>query len=229
VGRRAHVADVNRAHFFAPDQPYRVSHPVPGGDRCSVFELRGELVEQLGGGPGPLPSEPVPTTPEVHLRHRRLVSALAHGEHGLGAEELAQDVVVAVLTEGGCRTQPRLAETPIARRRRTELVESVRTELARNLDTKLDLRSLAFAVGASPFHLTRVFREHTGETLRRYHLRLRLRAALERLSEGEEDLTSLALDLGFSHHSHFSNAFRREFGCTPSSLRSRPGRPPDRC
>ena len=29
----------------------------------------------------------------------------------------------------------------------------------------------------------------------------------------------LALELGFSSHSHFSAAFRREFGVVPSALR----------
>jgi AraC-like DNA-binding protein len=31
-----------------------------------------------------------------------------------------------------------------------------------------------------------------------------------------DDLTALALDLGFSSHSHFSAVFRRTFGLTPS-------------
>jgi len=36
---------------------------------------------------------------------------------------------------------------------------------------------------------------------------------------GEEDLTSLALDLGFSSHSHLTDAFRKEFGNPPSAMR----------
>jgi AraC-like DNA-binding protein len=31
----------------------------------------------------------------------------------------------------------------------------------------------------------------------------------------------LALDLGFSSHAHFTQAFRREFGCAPSQLHPR--------
>jgi len=31
-------------------------------------------------------------------------------------------------------------------------------------------------------------------------------------------LTSLALDLGFSSHSHFSAAFKRAYGQTPSAF-----------
>jgi AraC-like DNA-binding protein len=46
-----------------------------------------------------------------------------------------------------------------------------------------------------------------------------LRTALERLAKGADDLTVLALELAFSSHSHFTDAFCREVGCTPSRLR----------
>ena len=67
--------------------------------------------------------------------------------------------------------------------------------------------------------MARVFRQRTGVPLHRYLTRLRLRAALERLAGGVIDLTALALDLGFSSHSHFSDSFRREFARTPSDVR----------
>jgi AraC-like DNA-binding protein len=66
----------------------------------------------------------------------------------------------------------------------------------------------------------RTFRAHEGLPIRRYLARLRLRLALEQLAEGGEDLTGLALDLGYADHSHFTNAFRREFGMSPSRFRS---------
>jgi AraC-like DNA-binding protein len=48
---------------------------------------------------------------------------------------------------------------------------------------------------------------------------VRLRTSLERIAEPGADLTSIALDLGFSSHSHFTDVFRREFGSTPSEVR----------
>ena len=57
-------------------------------------------------------------------------------------------------------------------------------------------------------------------TVTDYRQSLRLRMALERL-RGNEDLTTIALDLGYSSHSHFTMAFRREYGLTPSAYRSR--------
>jgi AraC-like DNA-binding protein len=75
------------------------------------------------------------------------------------------------------------------------------------------------AVHVSPFHLARIFQQQTGVPVHRYLTQLRLRASLERLADGEEDLTTIALELGFSSHSHFTDAFRREFGQPPSEIR----------
>jgi AraC-like DNA-binding protein len=47
---------------------------------------------------------------------------------------------------------------------------------------------------------------------------LRLARALVELPHAD-DLSTLALEVGFSSHSHFSAAFRRAFGCTPSQFR----------
>jgi AraC family transcriptional regulator len=58
----------------------------------------------------------------------------------------------------------------------------------------------------------------TGFSLHGFRQTLRLRAALERLSSHAGDLGMLALELGFSSHSHFSERFRNEFGVSPSQV-----------
>jgi len=49
-------------------------------------------------------------------------------------------------------------------------------------------------------------------------LRLRLARALDLLAK-YDDLTTLALDLGFSSHSHFSAQFRMIYGYSPSAFK----------
>ena len=92
-----------------------------------------------------------------------------------------------------------------------------------NVQSPPALGDVAEALGCSPYHLSRIFHRESGLPMRRYLDRCRLRTALERLAEGEKDLTGLALDLGYADHSHFSNAFRREFGMSPSLFRRRAG------
>jgi AraC-like DNA-binding protein len=76
-------------------------------------------------------------------------------------------------------------------------------------------------VNLSPFHLARAFRRHTGYTLHEYRTHLRLRAVVERLEHGDEDLAAIARHVGFSSHSHLTATFRRTFGVPPSVVRTR--------
>jgi AraC-like DNA-binding protein len=86
-------------------------------------------------------------------------------------------------------------------------------------DPGLTLTALARAVGVSPHHLSRMFRAWTGTTVTRYRMRLRARAALERIAEGERDLAALAADLGLADQSHLNRVLRAESGRTPTQLR----------
>jgi AraC-like DNA-binding protein len=45
--------------------------------------------------------------------------------------------------------------------------------------------------------------------------------AAHHLANGASDLTELALQLGYADHSHFTNAFHREWGHPPSQFRAR--------
>ncbi len=79
---------------------------------------------------------------------------------------------------------------------------------------------MAAEVGVSPVYLTQVFRQVEGMPLYRYQLNLRLSRALDLLGE-YSDLTMLALDLGFSSHSHFTFAFRKAYGAAPAEFSAR--------
>jgi transcriptional regulator GlxA family with amidase domain len=56
--------------------------------------------------------------------------------------------------------------------------------------------------------------------LQQYRLRLRLRHALGAVVSSRRSLTDIALDAGFSSHSHFTDIFHHEFDATPSSVRA---------
>lgn len=100
----------------------------------------------------------------------------------------------------------------------TKLVDRAKLVLQSNPLRRWTLTEVAKKLGVSPAYLTQGFYKVEGVPLYRYHLRLRISQALDRVRDGT-DLTQLALDLGFSNHSHFSAAFRQAYGRSPSAFR----------
>jgi AraC family transcriptional regulator len=99
------------------------------------------------------------------------------------------------------------------------LIARTKTFLEAAFADPIRLADIAEAVGASPAYLTDVFSRVEGVPLHRYLMQLRLARALVELPDAR-DITTLALNLGFSSHSHFTASFRRAFGCTPSQFRN---------
>jgi AraC-like DNA-binding protein len=97
-----------------------------------------------------------------------------------------------------------------------ELADATRRLLSRCFTERTSLATIADTLGTSAFHLARVCRA-TGRTLHAYGP-VRIRTAIERLPE-TDDLASLAVDLGFSSHSHFTAAFKKLVGVAPSRAR----------
>jgi AraC-like DNA-binding protein len=204
VGRERVVADATRVLFFRRGESYRTAHPTGEGDVCTTIELTAE---------GPLPPS-APTPPALDLAHRRLVSRLSRRALSpLEADEAVERLIGGLLSHG--RRAPADATIP-----RRHVVDEARGRIAARFAEALRLHEVAREVGCSPFHLCREFRRATGLTMGRLQARLRVRAALERLSDGERDLTRLALELGFYDHSHLCRVFRREAGCSPSAWRA---------
>ena len=224
------VADPNHALFFNSGESYRVSHPVSGGDRCTVLSFATSQIEDcllhldphaLSSGTRLFRSTHTPTSPALDLLHRQLLRIAESTDESLAVEEIAIDLLAGLINASmhAPVSEYRVSQRATTTQRHNDLIMAVREELARRLGDKLDLRDIASAVHVSPFHLCRVFRSRTGISLSGYHRRLRLRTALQRILDGEDDLTQLAISLGFSHHSHFTNAFSREFGIPPSTNR----------
>jgi AraC-like DNA-binding protein len=113
-------------------------------------------------------------------------------------------------------TGPRRAATA---RAHDDAAEHAKKALSTRYAETVSLDALAAELHLSPYHLCRVFRARTGFTLRAYRDQLRLRAALDVLAGGCQDLAALAADLGFASHSHLTDRFRLAFGTTPTAVR----------
>jgi AraC-like DNA-binding protein len=218
----ASVADANHVVFFTRGEPYTVAHPAAGGDHSTVLAVAtSDLLDALGAYDEAARDDPetpfrVPhclSTPRVALLHHRLLARARRGAEEIEMRELAFDLLDGVFGEAFG-----LAPAP-ARRHQRGVVEAIQVLLAERFREPLGLDDVARAVGYSPYHLSRLFTSVAGLPVHRYLTRLRLGAALERLADGERNITRLALELGFADHSHFATAFRLGLGMPPSAFR----------
>jgi AraC-like DNA-binding protein len=88
-----------------------------------------------------------------------------------------------------------------------------------NLENDLTLEALARESGYSPIHFSRMFRAATGHTPHNYVLHLRVERARQLLAEPSVSLAEIALECGFSSHSHMTRVFHQLVGMTPSAYR----------
>jgi AraC-like DNA-binding protein len=210
------LLDPTLAYGMNPDEEQRYDHPHDGGDACTSLVLDPELLASLWGGEPGLPGDPLPVTPARDLEHRLLLSA---AQRGTDSHELVERTIVltaAMLEQADARRVA--AGVPASSRARVALADAARELLAAS--TECSLPALARTLAVSPHHLSRVFREVAGHTISRHRMRLRARAALERLAGGERELARLAAELGFADQSHLCRVVVGETGLTPAALRA---------
>jgi AraC-like DNA-binding protein len=227
---RSTFADAASACFWNPAESYRVRHPVAGGDDCSVFTLPAEGALELLREYHPrsldatMPRFPTPRAPldgPSYLAHRLAMHAssatgtLPMLVEELGIEFLHRAVAAACAPLGREDRRRREARNRSA----ATYAARVREVIAARYRQPLSLAELSRAVHCSPYHLSRIVTAVEGVPIHRLLLRLRLRDALERLLDSDDAIATIALECGFASHSHFTDAFRREFGVTPRAVR----------
>lgn len=236
LGRRSITATANQSIFFSKGSTYRISHPSDCGDRGTTFELPtrilNDIIREFNPAIDDHPDNPFSFVTgqcdrNMFWRHRELVTKLENaGSHSLeplwadvAAMQLVADVLEIAFAQQGVSLSRHRDDTTADHAERTE---AAKMYLASRLGERITLDDIAREVHSSPFNFARIFQRQAGIPLHRYLVQLRLRSAMERLLDGTDDISGLALELGFSSHSHFTETFRREFGCTPSKVRSLP-------
>ncbi|HSE39413.1 MAG TPA: AraC family transcriptional regulator [Acidobacteriota bacterium] len=214
------IGEPNLGLIVPAGRSYRVSHPVTEQDDCFVVEYSSECFRDvmeavlLSVGICSAGTHSFLSLPAIAARNliwRRLAqnfaSALEVEETGLGLLSYALQH----------------SRTDVVLRRRSSKIprqiDIAKIVLLTHPEKNWSLNSLASSLNCSPFYLTRSFREYVGMPLHRYQLQTRLAKAIDLLLDSNQDLMTIALNLGFSSHSHFTALFRQLLGFTPNRLR----------
>ncbi|XDZ66925.1 GlxA family transcriptional regulator [Alphaproteobacteria bacterium LSUCC0684] len=88
-----------------------------------------------------------------------------------------------------------------------------------HLDQPLKISEIAHKAGISQRQLDRIFVQYTGQSPVRNYLEIRLSHAHRLVTQTDLNLLEVAVASGFSSREHFSRAYKKRFGLTPSAGR----------
>ena len=219
VGQQSWLVDANKILLIRPGWEYVDGQPVEGlGHASLLINPARSLMDEIFGS---IANRRVAadrfgaaaSSPDLWLLTQYFLAE--HNDQRSAVE--ADEWMIRVMSLASGRPRTNLRPATRAVRRAKEFLHAHGFE-------RLTLGRIADAVGVSPVYLSNEFARSEGMPLYQYQLCLRLAHALHQLRDCE-DITDLALELGFSSHSHFGATFRRAFGVSPSdyrlSLRSR--------
>jgi AraC family transcriptional regulator len=219
VGAKTVLLDGTRVLFVSAGEDYADRHVAGCGHDSIIITPRLSMLHELCRPAGPSRHPAFRhvaelATPRMNLRSQRLLRLEASVDDPLASDE----IMIALLNEALGPRQRIAAASPL------RVVDAAKEFLHAHLCEPISLNEIAKAVQVSAAYLTDAFTRSEGMPLGRYRMRLRLNRALVDLPRCE-DITGLALDLGFCSHAHFSDAFRLLYGLSPSAFRAGCGKP----
>jgi AraC family transcriptional regulator len=223
------LADPMSMVFFNRHEQYQYKIPYPETYRSDWLSLSEDLVEEAFP---PILVEAHVSTIRFRVRlalvdsrvfalKTLILHSLRRGPapDPLALEETCLDLLTAIPRMASLQAIPGGSSSVSLRASRQANLTLRTVEFLNQIyEERLTLGAIARQVGASPYHLCRVFKRHTHMTLHGYRNQLRLRQSLAMILDGTE-LAQIAIDLGFSDQSHFTKEFRRAFRLTPAGFR----------
>ena len=88
-----------------------------------------------------------------------------------------------------------------------------------NLDKDVSLEQLANYLGCSPFYLSKLFKEESGNNYISYVTELRLEKAKKLLGNDSLIIKEITSMVGYNDQNYFSKLFKQKFGVSPTEYR----------
>ncbi len=132
---------------------------------------------------------------------------------GASTENEIQDFLSARLTE--CTS----AISSCREKKENPIIKKVCSYLNEHFNENFSLDDASSLAGVSPFYLSKLFKEETGETFVNYVTDKRLNKAKQLLSETDFSIKEITAQTGYNDQNYFSRLFKNKFGVTPTDFR----------
>lgn len=154
----------------------------------------------------------------AHTRTRRLLQLGQELAHEFTFADDASPVAIASLVNELLASVARLSEA--AEKGHPHWLAAALDRIQGEPASDLSLDALAADASVSPSHLARTFRARFGCTVGAYVREQRLERAMKLMQDPTQSLADIALAVGFHDQAHFTHAFKRRHGLTPTLFRN---------
>lgn len=90
-----------------------------------------------------------------------------------------------------------------------------------NLENRITREQIAEKVHFSEDYLSKIFKKETGISLNEYITQEKIAYAKKLIEEDKDSIGNIAVRLGYSSFSYFSDIFKRNTGCLPREYRKK--------
>lgn len=101
---------------------------------------------------------------------------------------------------------------------KSEHVKEMVAYIQENYDEKISIHDLVYQLGRSTTYLNKKFKDKTSFTFNEFLNRYRIQQSIERIKIGNEKISMIALDVGFSNYRYFIKVFKHHTGMLPSDF-----------
>lgn len=99
------------------------------------------------------------------------------------------------------------------------LLDNLKSYIDAYMYTNLSIKELSSIFGYNEKYLGKLFKKHTGETIKEYINRNRLGIAAVMLTETDLSITDISSKTGFNNVTYFNRLFKKHFTISPSEYR----------
>jgi AraC family transcriptional regulator len=208
-----------------PAERNYASHACGKSIRYAVLRLRPNARDIVhGASDGRLDIKPVAGVRDDFLHHavRQLIAAMRCGDDvsDMLAQSLSQSIslhILRSLAPGGPLKGMGKETGPVLSPR---IARRLREYISDRIDERISLEELAKLADITTHQFLIAFRKAFASTPGQYIIQQRIRHAQRLLLNTRKDITTIALESGFSSHSHLTSSFTKQSGCSPSVFRA---------
>ena len=110
------------------------------------------------------------------------------------------------------------------RKQENDTIGAIKKYIQENLENRITRELIAEKIHFSGDYISRIFKKETGISLNEYITEQKVEYAKQLIREENESIGNIAVRLGYSSFSYFSDIFKRNTGCLPSEYKKGMGK-----